>query len=56
MKDRLVGGTFYFIIFIDDHYRKLWTFNLKSKNEISDVFEQFHTIVERETRGQLKCI
>ena len=56
MKDRSVGGALYFVTFIDDHSRKLWTFALKSKDQVLDVFKQFHTRVERDTRRQLKCV
>ena len=56
MKDRSVGGALYFVTFIDDHSRKLWKFALKSKDQVLDVFKQFHTRVERDTGRQLKCV
>lgn len=48
IKDRLVGGALYFVNFIDDHSRKMWTFALKYKNHLLDMFKQFHTRIEKQ--------
>ncbi|GJT81401.1 retrovirus-related pol polyprotein from transposon TNT 1-94 [Tanacetum coccineum] len=45
-----------FVTFIDDHSRKVWVYTLKSKDQVLDVFKQFHALVERQTRKKLKCI
>ncbi|CAN1156891.1 hypothetical protein LINPERPRIM_LOCUS27979, partial [Linum perenne] len=40
----------------DDHSRKVWTYALKTKDQVVDVFKQFHAEVERETMLKLKCV
>jgi len=44
------------VTFIDDHSRKTWVYTLKSKDQVLQVFKQFHALVERETGKKLKCI
>ena len=39
----------YFVTFIDDHSRKLWTAPLKTKDQVLSVFKELHARVERET-------
>ena len=56
MQTRTLGCALYFVTFIDDYSRKVWAFALKSKDQILDVFNEFHVIVERETSRKLKCI
>jgi hypothetical protein len=56
MKTRTLGGCSYFVTFIDDHSRKVWVYTLKSKDQVFDVFKQFHASVERQTGKKLKCI
>ena len=56
MQNRLVGGTLYFVTFIDDCLRKMCVFALKSKDQVLDIFKFFHTYVERGTRRKLKCV
>ncbi|GKF33220.1 retrovirus-related pol polyprotein from transposon TNT 1-94 [Tanacetum coccineum] len=56
MKTKTLGGCSYFVTFIDDHSRKVWVYTLKTKNQVLDVFKQFHALVERQTGKKLKCI
>ena len=56
MKTRTLGGSVYFVTFIDDHSRKLWVYTLKTKDQVLGVFKQFQASVERETGKKLKCI
>ena len=56
MKTRTLGGCLYFVTFIDDHSRKVWVYTLKSKDQVFDVFKQFHALVERQTGKKLKCV
>ena len=46
----------YFVSFINDHSRKIWATCLKSKDQVLDVFKDFHARVEREICRKLKCI
>ena len=56
MKTRTLGGSVYFVTFIDDHSRKLWVYTLKTKDQVLSVFKLFQALVERETGKKLKCI
>jgi len=56
LKVKSFSGGIYFMTFIDDHSRKLWAYALKTKDQVLDVFKQFHVFVERETGKKLKCI
>ncbi|KAB5561355.1 hypothetical protein DKX38_006312 [Salix brachista] len=51
-----LGGALYFVSFIDHHSRKIWATCLKSKDQVLDVFKDFHARVERETGRKLKCV
>ncbi|GJU84542.1 putative RNA-directed DNA polymerase [Tanacetum coccineum] len=35
---------------------KVWVYTLKTKDQVLDVFKQFHALVERQTGKKLKCI
>ena len=50
MKTRTLGGSLYFVTFIDDHSRKLWVYTLKSKDQVFETFKQFQALVERQSR------
>ena len=39
---RTLENDLYFVTFIDDHSRKVWTFVLKSKDHVLDIFKHFH--------------
>ncbi|GAA0155218.1 transmembrane signal receptor [Lithospermum erythrorhizon] len=56
MTTRTIGGCSYFVTFVDDYSRRLWAYPLKSKDQLFDVFKQFHVMVERENGEPLKCI
>lgn len=46
----------YFVIFIDDHFRKLWAYILKIKDQVFGKFKEFQVLVKRQTGRMLKCI
>lgn len=45
MGDRSLGGAMYFVTFIDDFSRKVWCFPLKSKDQVLEMFRDFHNKV-----------
>ncbi|GJW74762.1 putative RNA-directed DNA polymerase [Tanacetum coccineum] len=50
MKTKTLGGCSYFVTFIDDHSKgKVLVYTLKTKDQVLDVFKQFHALVERRT-------
>ena len=56
MQSNTLGGTLYYVTFIDDHSRKVWAYALKSKDQVLDVFKDFHVKVERQIGKQLKSV
>ena len=46
-----IGGNKYFVTFIDDASRKLWVYILRTEDQVFQVFQKFHDLIERE-RGQ----
>ncbi|BBH02187.1 transposable element gene [Prunus dulcis] len=56
MTTSTLGGARYFVTFIADHSRKVWAYALRIKNQVYEVFKQFHASVERETGRSFKCI
>lgn len=53
---KIIGGSSYFLTFIDDESRKILIYILKSKDQIFEVFKDFYAKVEREIGKFLKCI
>ncbi|KAL6329151.1 hypothetical protein AAG906_011604 [Vitis piasezkii] len=56
MKTKTLGGSLYFVTFIDDHSRNISVYTLKTKDQVLDVFKQFHVLIERQSSEKLKCI
>jgi hypothetical protein len=51
-----IGGNRYFVTFIDDFSRKLWTYLIKKKNEVIEVFPKFKSMFERQSGLKLKIL
>src|SRR3954470_17490663 len=51
-----VGGTRYFITFIDDFSRKVWIFFLKHKSEVFQKFKEWKTMVEKQKGRKVKTL
>ncbi|GAU41877.1 hypothetical protein TSUD_367420 [Trifolium subterraneum] len=50
------GGNRYFVSFVDDHSRKLWTYLIKSKSKLFDVFKKFKAMAEKQSYHKLKVL
>lgn len=48
------GGNKYFGTFIDDFSMKLWTYLIKHKSDVFDVFNKFKSMVERQSSCKIK--
>lgn len=54
-----IGGSCYFVTFIDDSTRKLWVYFLKYKSDVFETFKKWRVVVENEigvnlsTSGQI---
>ena len=45
-----IGGNHYFVVIIDDNTRKVWTYDVTSKDIFFSVFKMWKKVVEIETR------
>lgn len=51
-----LGGAQYFLTFIDDHTRYVWTYMLKRKDEVFTKFLEWKAMVENSTSHRLKTL
>ena len=51
-----LGGSRYFVSFIDDHTRQTWIYLIEKKSEAFDYFQNPKNLVERETGRKIKCL
>lgn len=51
-----LGGSHYFLTFIDDYSRYTWLYILKKKSDMLEYFKEFHILAERQSENKLKCI
>lgn len=51
-----LGGSKYFITFVDEFTRMLWLYTLKLKSEALDVFKRFKVLIEKESDKSIKIL
>ena len=51
-----LGGSRYYITFIDDSSRKIWFYFLKNKSNVFETFKKWKAIVEIETGLKVKYL
>ena len=51
-----LGGSRYYITFIDDSSRNVWVYFLKNKSDVFETFKKWKVMVETETRLKVKCL
>ena len=51
-----LGGSRYYVTFIDDATRKTWIYCIKNKSDVFDTFKKWKALVEIETGRKLKCL
>lgn len=56
MPVKLLGGSLYYVTFIDDFSRKTWIYLLKTKDEVFDKFQEFKAEVENLTGKKVKIL
>jgi transposase InsO family protein len=49
-------GSLYYVIFIDDFFRKTWIFFMNTKDEVFSWFIDFKAQVENHTRMNIKVL
>jgi transposase InsO family protein len=56
MPVKSLGGSLYYVTFIDDFSRKTWLYPLKTKDEVFSKFQEFKAEVENLTDKKIKTI
>ena len=51
----LLGGKYY-VLFVDDFYRKVWVFVIIIKYDLFNMFKQFRVMVEKRAGKTIKCL
>jgi hypothetical protein len=51
-----LGGSHYYVTFIDDATRKTWVYCIRQKSDVFDTFKKWKDLVENETGKSLKCL
>ena len=51
-----LGGSRYYISFINDCSRKIWVYFLKNKSNVFDTFKRWKAMVETKAGLKLKCL
>ena len=55
MKTAPMGGCRFYVIFIDDHTRKVWVYFMKEKSEVFTHFQHFKAMAEKQTGKYVQC-
>ena len=53
---RSLGGSLYYITFIDDSTRKVWVYFLKNKSDVFSTFIKWKAEVENQIGARVKCL
>jgi transposase InsO family protein len=56
MSSPSLSGCLYYVIFIDDLYRKCWIYFLKAKSDTFDKFKEYKAFIERQTRKHIRTL
>jgi transposase InsO family protein len=51
-----LGGSHYYVTFIDDATRKTWVYCIRQKSDVFDTFKKWKALVENEIGKCLKCL
>ena len=51
-----LGGSRYFVTFIDDETRKTWVYCIRQKYNVFTTFKKWKALVENETVKKMKCL
>jgi hypothetical protein len=56
MPVKSLGGSLYYVIFIDDYSRKTWLYLLKTRDEVFNKFQEFKAEIENLTNKKIKTL
>lgn len=51
-----IGGSSYYVSFIDDYSCKVWIYLLKKKSNVFSFFKKFKALVENQKGKTIKCL
>lgn len=51
-----LGGSYYYVSFIDDFFRMTWLYFPKKKSEVFEKFQEFKNLVENQTNKKIKVL
>ena len=51
-----LGGSCYYVTFVDDATRKTWIYCIQNKSDVFDTFKKWKALVEIERGKKLKCL
>lgn len=51
-----LGGSHYYVTFVDDATIKTWIYCIRNKFDVFDIFKKWKALVENETGKRLKCL
>lgn len=51
-----IGGSNYFISFVDDFFGNIWVYMLKRKSDAFSRFKNFKALVDNQTERKIKCL
>ena len=55
-KNPSLNGSRWFVSFIDDHTRMTWVCLMKSKNEVSSLFQKFHKMIATQYQSHIQVL
>ena len=56
MQTQSIGGSFYFLTFIDDFRRKIWVYFLKHESNTFEKFREFKSMAEKQSGKYIKLL
>ncbi|KAH9688249.1 Integrase catalytic domain-containing protein [Citrus sinensis] len=55
-KNASIGGSYYFITFVDDFSRRVWMYTMRAKDEVLEIFMKWKKLVETQSGRKIKVL
>ncbi|KAH9699499.1 hypothetical protein KPL71_024377 [Citrus sinensis] len=55
-KTASIGGSHYFVIFVDDFSRRVWVYTMRAKDKVLEIFVKWKKLVETQTGRKIKAL
>ncbi|KAH9754792.1 Integrase catalytic domain-containing protein [Citrus sinensis] len=55
-KTASIGGSHYFVTFVNDFSRRVWVYNMRVKDEVLEIFVKWKKLVETQTSRKIKVL